>query len=379
MSLTTSCARLARAKGYPYPRPSSSFLYLSGSAHLFEDTAWKGIQHLGGLQITTPDGTQERAEEVFKKLQIEWSPDEPRTPVLAVGSNAGPEQLLRKYPPALFPNGVLIPCVRCVLPDFDVAYSPCITSYGSCSATLEYSPGTAVEIFVTFLTAPQLQRMHETEGAYFLTELRQVQLHLGLSLEAFRRGQVGAAQLSTVYQYNHQSGTLYLPLGDGAPTPVAIKEIRAEGRRFPALGQVEMQYAVRAFLSKLVEQIDPLSAPTNGVKAENGYAQAGVLTTAGNSNYLAAPANEGTSVLRNGVEATAIASGFETGSTEQGGAMNRAGTDCEDIDGWILQNLDDVEARTLRVELLVQAAQPQRYEHVNVLMAIGDIYDKSVD
>ncbi len=115
---------------------------------------------------------------------------------------------------------------------------------------------------------------------------------------------MGAAQLSTVYQYNHQSGTLHLPLGDGAPTPVAIKvcpisawhmqafkhpamtdlsvvalwcrriegycwrsspqEIRAEGRRFPALGQVEMQHAVRAFLSKL-EQIDPLSAPTDGM------------------------------------------------------------------------------------------------------------------
>ncbi len=80
-----------------------------------------------------------RAEEVFKKLQIEWSPDEPRTPVLAVGSNAGPEQLLRKYPPVFFPNGVLIPCVRCILPDFDVAYSPCITSYGSCSGTTAFS------------------------------------------------------------------------------------------------------------------------------------------------------------------------------------------------------------------------------------------------
>ncbi len=63
------------------------------------------------------------------------------------------------------------------------------------AATLEYSPGTAVEIFVTFLTAPQLQRMHETEGAYFLTELRQVQLHLGLSLEAYRQAQLPGCQL----------------------------------------------------------------------------------------------------------------------------------------------------------------------------------------
>lgn len=34
---------------------------------------------------------------------------------------------------------------------------------------------------------------------------------------------MGAAQLSTVYQYNHQSGTLHLPLGDGPPSPVALK------------------------------------------------------------------------------------------------------------------------------------------------------------
>ncbi len=65
-------------------------------------------------------------------MGIPWSAGEARTPVLAIGSNAGPEQLLRKYPLELFPQ-TLIPCVRCVLLDFDVVYSPCITSYGSCS------------------------------------------------------------------------------------------------------------------------------------------------------------------------------------------------------------------------------------------------------
>ncbi len=73
---------------------------------------------------------------MLEQLGIQWSPNDIRTPVLAVGSNAGPEQLLRKYPPMLFRDGVLIPVVRCVLPDFDVAYSPCITSYGSCSGAL---------------------------------------------------------------------------------------------------------------------------------------------------------------------------------------------------------------------------------------------------
>ena len=39
---------------------------------------------------------------------------------------------------------------------------------------------------MTFLTAAQLKRMHETEGAYFLNELTQLDLHVGSSLEAFR-------------------------------------------------------------------------------------------------------------------------------------------------------------------------------------------------
>ena len=54
------------------------------------------------------------------------------------------------------------------------------------AATLEHSPGTTVETFVTFLTTAQLKRMHETEGAYYLNELTNLDLHVGLSLEAFR-------------------------------------------------------------------------------------------------------------------------------------------------------------------------------------------------
>ena len=54
------------------------------------------------------------------------------------------------------------------------------------AATLEHSPGTTVETFVTFLTTIQLKRMHETEGAYYLNELTNLDLHVGLSLEAFR-------------------------------------------------------------------------------------------------------------------------------------------------------------------------------------------------
>ena len=74
--------------------------------------------------------------QVLKNHNITWqmpAKGEKLTPVLAVGSNAAPTQLARKFPAELFPDGVVIPVLRCVLPDFDVVYAPLISSYGSCT------------------------------------------------------------------------------------------------------------------------------------------------------------------------------------------------------------------------------------------------------
>ena len=38
-----------------------------------------------------------------------------------------------------------------------------------------------------------------------------------------REGNSGVSVLETAYQYNHQSGTLHLPLRRGGSSPVAIK------------------------------------------------------------------------------------------------------------------------------------------------------------
>jgi len=73
--------------------------------------------------------------------------------------------------------------IQCVLRDFDVVYAPLISSYGSATATLESSPGTAVSMFVTYLTPALQQRMHETEGAYNLMKLEEVELLEGISLQ----------------------------------------------------------------------------------------------------------------------------------------------------------------------------------------------------
>lgn len=73
-----------------------------------------------------------------------------------------------------------------MLVGFDVVYAPLISSYGSATATLEASPGTEVSMFITYLTPPLQQRMHETEGAYNLVKLDDIQLLEGVSLEQHR-------------------------------------------------------------------------------------------------------------------------------------------------------------------------------------------------
>ena len=77
--------------------------------------------------------------QVLKNHNTEWklTKEAKLTPVLAVGSNAAPAQLGRKFPAELFPDGVVIPVLRCVLPDFDVVYAPLISSYGSCTGKSE--------------------------------------------------------------------------------------------------------------------------------------------------------------------------------------------------------------------------------------------------
>jgi len=226
-------AAVERALGYPYPRPSSSFLFRPGrGARPFPCREWPGIEGL-------PD--------FLAHLRADGSPTNCAawTPVLAIGSNASPQQLERKFPAAFFPNAI-IPAIKGRLRDFDVAYAPLLSSYGSVTATLAHSPACTVEVFVTYLEASLLERMHATEGGYDLVMLDDVELELG-------NGEV----LTRVAQYNHQRGTLCVPVGEGTPWPVALAEIPATGRAFPARTQREMQEVVHGFVGAEGEFGDP--------------------------------------------------------------------------------------------------------------------------
>src|SRR4051794_32396637 len=93
---------VARALGYPFPRPDTSVLIADGR-----------VRELTRLD---PRG---------------------RTPVLAYGSNASPESLGWKFPDE---RDAMVPLVRGRLRDLDVVYSSHIAIYGSVPATLHRSP-----------------------------------------------------------------------------------------------------------------------------------------------------------------------------------------------------------------------------------------------
>ena len=108
--------RLAIAKTYPYRVPRASFVYVDGRADPLE-------------------GPLDRSG---------------RIPVIAYGSNRAPEQLARKF--AGWPRGTGRAGDAARLADHDVVYGAHFTAYGALPAVLARSPGTAVEVSVTWLT-----------------------------------------------------------------------------------------------------------------------------------------------------------------------------------------------------------------------------------
>lgn len=190
-------ARIARAKSYPFGPPAASYLFRGVRAVPLEDapSALRG-----------------------------------RVPVLASGSNAAPAQLARKY--AAQGADVVIPVTRVDLADFDSVYNAHIAAYGSVPATLFPSPGTVLATFITWLDEDQLAIMHATEQPginYHYAEIAGIVADVA-----------GVGRLDAAFAYISVAGCL---ICDGAP--VALAEVAATGRRYPALAQPDMLAHVR--------------------------------------------------------------------------------------------------------------------------------------
>lgn len=133
---------------YPFAVPSDSFLWMAGRAE--------------------PLSSSESVHELTKERQA----------VLAIGSNASPAQLTRKFSDERFvdrasPNGCM-PVLRAVVEGVDVVYGAHLAEYGALPATLLDTPGTCAHVFVTWLTSMQLEQMNDTEGLGHSYQLRQI-------------------------------------------------------------------------------------------------------------------------------------------------------------------------------------------------------------
>lgn len=184
--------RIAHAKAYPFTIPQNSYILTADGERPFS-----GAPHHPG-----------------------------RHPVIASGSNASPERLMAKYTdhPDLLHDA--IPVERAQLHDFDAVYSAHIAGYGAIPATLSHAPGTIADVFITWLTDPQLEHMHQTEAVgvnYDYVKLTGILLLCSCG-----------AGLTTAYAYVSRRGCL-----NKNAKPVPLAAISATGRQWPAMTEAE--------------------------------------------------------------------------------------------------------------------------------------------
>lgn len=144
------------ALSYPFTRPEGDFLFVDGRTLDIRST--KG--RISGWQVVDGGHTRSLAEIVG--LERAQRLDEGAYhPVVAVGSNAAPVQLQRKF--ARYIDDVVIPVIAVQLPGHVIAWANRIAVYGSVPATLAEEPGASVSAWATLLSARDYALMNATE------------------------------------------------------------------------------------------------------------------------------------------------------------------------------------------------------------------------
>lgn len=196
-------AVLAQAVGYPWQRPAGSYLLSA--------TGVEPLEAMSGVDRERTIGRHTSAESG-------------RLPVLAIGSNAAPEALERKF--AHFPGeqdrAVLALTGR--LHEFDIGVAAQPTLYGAMPATPFASPGTAVRATVLWVTPAQFTQLTWSELTYRLGKLR----------TRFETDD-GGTGFDEVLIFVSRFGTFCV---DGRP--VALAAIPAGGRTAVALTQEQL-------------------------------------------------------------------------------------------------------------------------------------------
>lgn len=193
--------RLEKALGYPFWSPPSSFLL---------NTATGSVQQVQDRDLTA----------LLRD----------RTPALAIGSNAAPEHLAWKFADRFDEPTVAATTVR--IKNYEVVYATHISRYGSVPATMVKSPGTTVQLKLLWSTPEQTTLMHDSESLGADYAIGHVDTEDIVSSEAAAPFVDG---LEHVEFYEALAGPLRI---EGSP--VALSDISAEGRVWPARGQHDM-------------------------------------------------------------------------------------------------------------------------------------------
>ena len=192
-----------RACKYPYHTPKGGFILANGR-----------LWHLDQDELNRLDDDPHRGILAG------------RTPVLSVGSNRAPLQLLRK-----FGLDALLPVTPARLHDCDITHAATLGYYAAVPCTAFPSPGTVVDLNVVWLDESQLAEMHRTEGIGVAYDF--VKMHVVEHQFAVRTG--------SVFGYAACAGVL--DCGDGKPASLAA--IPAKGRKFKMLNQAEANAKLR--------------------------------------------------------------------------------------------------------------------------------------
>jgi hypothetical protein len=149
---TCDAAAFAWACAYPWARPTGSYLL----------SADGDIELLSALE-------QPEHERLIERFA---APDGARLPLLAIGSNAAPEVLQRKFAHFPEPADRTVLAVHGRLHEFDVGYAAQPALYGALPATIFPSPGTAVATMLLWVTPAQFTQLTWSELSYRLGRLR---------------------------------------------------------------------------------------------------------------------------------------------------------------------------------------------------------------
>jgi hypothetical protein len=184
------------------------------------------LEHALGYPWARPPGSYRLAEDGSVSALAELTPAERegRLPLLAIGSNAAPEVLARKFAHFEEPADRAVLALAGRLHDFDVGASAQPAIYGSMPATIFPSPGTRVATTLLWVTPAQFVQLTWSEVSYLLGRLR----------TRFEVEGIGA-HFDEVLVFVSRFGAFCLD-----DEPVALAAVPAEGRTAVALTQRQL-------------------------------------------------------------------------------------------------------------------------------------------